>query len=74
MVVESVVHNVNGTCTWSCAVAAVVSAGATPGLLIEGSNWYFINVNLPSGRTNESVFDCVKQFRLSNKTRRDRTR
>jgi hypothetical protein len=59
------VRNVNGTCTWSCAAAAAVSAGAAPGFFAEGSNRYSISVKRPSGGTNETVFDCVKRLSLS---------
>jgi len=33
-----VMHNVNNTCTWRCAAAAMVSTGAAPGLFAEGNN------------------------------------
>jgi cobalamin biosynthesis protein CbiD len=59
------VRNVNGTCTWSCAAAAAVSAGAAPGLLAEGSKRYSISVKRPSGGTNETDFDWVKRLSLS---------
>ena len=33
-----VMCNVNNTCTWRCAAAAMVSTGAAPGLFAEGNN------------------------------------
>jgi len=33
-----VMCNVNNICTWRCAAAAMVSAGAGPGLFAEGNN------------------------------------
>ena len=63
-VMERVARNVNGTCTWSCAAAAAVRAGAAPGLLAEGSKRYSMSVKRPSGGTKESAFDCAKQFGL----------
>ena len=58
-------RNVNGTCTWSCAAAAaVVRAGAAPGLLAEGSKRYYMSVKRPSDGTKDSDFDCAKRFRL----------
>ena len=46
-------------------MAAAVSAGAAPGLLIERSKRYSINLKRPSDGTNDNVFDRAKRFWLS---------
>ena len=56
-VMENDAHSLNGTCTWSLAAAAAVSAGAGLGLLAEGSKRYSISVKRPSGGTKETAFD-----------------
>jgi len=51
-----VMCNVNNTCTWRCVAAAMVNAGAAPGLFIEGNN----NSTPQRPMTHLLVYHCIQ--------------
>jgi len=53
-----VMRNMNNTCTWRCAAAAMVSAGAVPGLFAEGNN----NSTPQRPMMHSLVYHCIQHL------------